>query len=472
MPKHAKIGGHDVGVESDRTARTELTPCDKGAVLLCSELSHHTSEVRGGRREVPDGTIATGRSYEPRHRRQRSSALIGALTLVACGLSACPSATPKPKLKSAVTDRVSAQSGNAVFATNIDELKAKCPKIGSSCTGKEGTDKNPRLTVLITHVAFIIRVESELELEPFPPIYKTTVEVDVIHPIDMHKSRTTREEYNYPGLYNRLFQLKSSYPYKSTIQIAALDGIPWDVIARTATAARLQLDRPDYRKMRDYTNATPATFTRKDHEGRSISKNLEMFPCVVFVESDTVSLPDDGAPHASPYAVRKTQAEYFRRSMCACISSDCAKAATARYGHSTDKGMLDKGQRDETLEIVAGAEKCRVALDETLNKPVKRLPSSKLLKRDAEAYCAAMAEIPDDAWNSPKWPGSSEGQRLLRERVPETALEVLSKELMYTPPGERPALLRQRLKEAGVAACPAVDQDLLDDARFVQCEGR
>ncbi len=176
-----------------------------------------------------------------------------------------------------------------IFVFNFFEVKVQAvaaPKVGSGKAKKKDSDKKPlNLTVLISRKGFVLKQQDELQTEPEKPIYKRTFEIDV-EDEKGQKRRETVEDYDYPALYTRLFSKKTAYPDEKTINIAAEMDIPWHVVARTIDAARLQLDKPSYVKLSDYTAAKPATVTKKGADGKDEEQPKKMFDRVVFVVAE------------------------------------------------------------------------------------------------------------------------------------------------------------------------------------------
>lgn len=175
-----------------------------------------------------------------------------------------------------------------IFVFNFFEVKVQAvaaPKVGSGKAKKKDSDKKPlNLTVLISRKGFVLKQQDELQTEPEKPIYKRTFDIEVEE--NGRKRQETVEDYDYPALYTRLFAKKAAYPDEKTINIAAEMDIPWYVVARTIDAARLQLEKPAYVKLQEYSQAKPATVTKKGADGKDEEKPKKMFDRVVFVVAE------------------------------------------------------------------------------------------------------------------------------------------------------------------------------------------
>lgn len=162
-----------------------------------------------------------------------------------------------------------------VYAFSFYEIKLQpvsAPKIGAPSSGEMGDEqKKPlNLTVLLTEKGFAIKMEKELvEGESDINIPKKTFQLP---------DGRTVTDYDYPELYAKLLEIKKKFRNENTINIGAEPDVPWETIARTIDAARVELKEERFKDLKSYAEAEEAV----DDEGRP----RLMFPQVVFVVAE------------------------------------------------------------------------------------------------------------------------------------------------------------------------------------------
>jgi len=161
-----------------------------------------------------------------------------------------------------------------VYAFSFYEIKLQpvsAPKLGAPSAGEAGDEqKKPlNLTVLLTEKGFAIKMEKEL----------TEGEADINIPKKTFQTPEGRTvtDYDYPELYARLVEIKKKFRNETTINIGADPDVPWETIARTIDAARVELKEPRYKDLKSYAEAPEA-----EEDG----KPRLMFPQVVFVVAE------------------------------------------------------------------------------------------------------------------------------------------------------------------------------------------
>lgn len=165
------------------------------------------------------------------------------------------------------------------FEVTVQSVAA--PKMGTGKAKTKDTDeKKPlNLTVLISDDGFMLKYDEEqMGGETEAPIKK------VEFPADKDHGDQPYWDYDYPTLHNRLARMKEKFPQEEQLNIGAEMHIPWQTIARTIDAARLQLDGVPFEgeeRMAAYSKAKPKTVKTK---GESTPEFL--FPNVVFVVAE------------------------------------------------------------------------------------------------------------------------------------------------------------------------------------------
>ena len=163
-----------------------------------------------------------------------------------------------------------------VYAFSFYQIKIQpvaAPKLGPPNPAEMGDEqKKPlNLTVLISDKGFAIKLDKDVVGEDASDIRipKTTVKGPGGRPM---------QEFDYPGLYSKLVEIKRKFRGETTINIGAADSITWEVIARTIDAARVELTKDKFSSLKEYTEAKEA----RDDDGRP----KLMFPQVVFVVAE------------------------------------------------------------------------------------------------------------------------------------------------------------------------------------------
>ena len=189
------------------------------------------------------------------------------------------------------------------FEVTVQSVAA--PKMGTGRvkkTDEENPERPLNLTVLINDDGFLLKYdEGEVAGGAEQPlIKKRRFKIQVTAADDPTKKVEVEVwDYDYPALHNKLAALKAKYEKEELVNIGASMHIPWQVLARTIDAARLQLegapfDHGDELVMALYQKARPVTVkekvSRKLADGtevvEEISTPVMMFPRVVFVVAE------------------------------------------------------------------------------------------------------------------------------------------------------------------------------------------
>jgi biopolymer transport protein ExbD len=171
-----------------------------------------------------------------------------------------------------------------LFAFKFFEIKVQAvsaPRMSSGKAKKKSqNDKKPlNLTVIIGHDRFTVNVQEEHAAalqsrypDWNPVILKKNFTVGGKHKAQVREGtgkiieqeqvsgwygKEVRKitEYDFPTLYTRLMQVKQAYPKEKTVNIGAKMDVRWQVLARTIDTARLQLVKPAYREIEEYSMA-------------------------------------------------------------------------------------------------------------------------------------------------------------------------------------------------------------------------
>ncbi len=168
-----------------------------------------------------------------------------------------------------------------LYAFTFFEVKVQAvaaPRLGPAQKSKKKDDEEDKkplnLTVLVTKDGFALKQQAELTDEPEPPIPKRTFSVKGQEIV----------EYDYPALYSRVRKKKIDHPHETTINVGAEMDIPWQTIARTIDATRVQLMADSYEEIEKYNDAKPKM--GKDTDGDGVNDPVDMFPAVVFVVAE------------------------------------------------------------------------------------------------------------------------------------------------------------------------------------------
>ena len=168
-----------------------------------------------------------------------------------------------------------------MFSFSFFEVKVQpvgAPKVGFAGTGGKGSGtatpeelKAPlNLTVIVNESGFRIKMTQELA----GPEADQKIDRRTFTTPDGEKV----EDYDYPGLYTRLVEIKKKYPDENSINVGAETHITWDVVARTLDATRTMLQKEKYAALDEYSNA----HEQLDDQGKPKS----LFPNVVFVVAE------------------------------------------------------------------------------------------------------------------------------------------------------------------------------------------
>ncbi len=173
-----------------------------------------------------------------------------------------------------------------LFLFNFFEVKVQAvaaPRLGSGAAKPQDGEEEKKplnLTVHIGKNGFGIKVQDELSAnENLTPIPKRVYD------------GFEGEDFDYPALYARLRGFKDKYKDEATINISADMDVPWQTVARTIDAARLQLEEPAYDDMTKFMTAMPLELDVPDKtgDGKPEKEPAEMFSRVVFVVAETVN---------------------------------------------------------------------------------------------------------------------------------------------------------------------------------------
>ncbi len=165
-----------------------------------------------------------------------------------------------------------------IFAFTFFEVTVQsvaAPKMGArSSKPKQEQERKPlNLTVVIRDDSFLLKYQDEDQDDP-----ETTIQRREFGP---DSSRTEPYwDYDYAELYNRLADIKTRFPDEQQINIGAEMHIPWQTIARTIDAARLELEGGPFEG-----EESMAEF--REAEVKTIKEEPQLlFPNVVFVVAE------------------------------------------------------------------------------------------------------------------------------------------------------------------------------------------
>lgn len=165
------------------------------------------------------------------------------------------------------------------FEVTVQSVAA--PKMGTGkAKTKETDEKKPlNLTVLISDDGFMLKYDEEqMGGEQEAPIKKAEF------PPDKDHGDRPYWDYDYATLHNRLARVKEKFPQEEQINIGAEMHIPWQIIARTIDAARLQLEGVPFdgeERAQAYGGAKAKTVKVKGEV-----EPVLLFPNVVFVVAE------------------------------------------------------------------------------------------------------------------------------------------------------------------------------------------
>ncbi len=171
-----------------------------------------------------------------------------------------------------------------VFMFSFVEITVQAvaaPKMGTgqSKPTQEDQKRPVNLTVLISDKGFVIKYDEEMMTQEEKPIPLRTFPPDVEH-------REDWTDYDWPGLHNRLEEMKKKFPEEQTLNIGAEFHIPWKVIARTIDTARLKLVGGPFETMEAYQTGKAACGKYKGPERKVCLEPEYLFPNVVFVVAE------------------------------------------------------------------------------------------------------------------------------------------------------------------------------------------
>mgnify|MGYP000847073121 CR=1 FL=1 len=166
-----------------------------------------------------------------------------------------------------------------IFAFTFFEVTVQsvaAPKMGKPQAQKAEETKRPlNLTVIVKDDGLLFKYDEQVftEGEGETLLKKREFPPDKEHP-------DTYWDYDYPGLHNRLAQIKKHFPDEETINIGADLHIPWRILARVIDSARLKLEGAPFEgemAMAEYVEAKPV----------KVKEEVDfLFPNVVFVVAD------------------------------------------------------------------------------------------------------------------------------------------------------------------------------------------
>lgn len=189
------------------------------------------------------------------------------------------------------------------FEVTVQSVAA--PKMGTGRakkTEETPTERPLNLTVLINDDGFLLKFD-EGDVPggtEQPPIRKKTFTIQASAADDpTRKVSVEIVDYDYPALHNRLAALKRKHEKETLVNIGAATHVPWQIIARTIDAARLQLqgapfEPGDADAMMAYMTARPVTVKKKrtvtkrdgTQEVETYDEPVAMFERVVFVVAE------------------------------------------------------------------------------------------------------------------------------------------------------------------------------------------
>ena len=160
------------------------------------------------------------------------------------------------------------------FTIKIQPVMA--PKTGSAAPGSESGDKDKKplnLTVVVgTTRGFAIKMDAEV-VGP--------ANADITIPKKMFKDPETGKrilEYDYPALYQKLYEIKQKFKEEKTIHITAEPNIRWQVIARVMDTSMFILKKKKFKDLEDFATAE----VDEEEKGDKLYPR-PLFPQVVFV---------------------------------------------------------------------------------------------------------------------------------------------------------------------------------------------
>ena len=166
-----------------------------------------------------------------------------------------------------------------IFAFSFYEIKVQpvaAPKVGfsgvkgASAVAQEDQKTPLNLTVLITEKGFAIKQTAELAGAD------SDMRIEKKNFVSKEGDRVV--DYDYPGLYAKLAEIKKKFPDETSINIGAEPDVAWEYVCRTIDAARVQLSKSQFASLQEYAEAGEA----RDDKGVP----LLLFPQVVFVVAE------------------------------------------------------------------------------------------------------------------------------------------------------------------------------------------
>ncbi len=159
----------------------------------------------------------------------------------------------------------------------IQVQPVSAPKIGAAGPGNNQGDnkKKPlQLTVVVTKPGFAIKMDPEVA-------GSVNLPSSISIPKKVFKDPRTGKrilEYDYPALYQKLYEIKKHFKEEQTVHITGAPNIRWQIIARVIDTARFILKKDHFKDLNDFATAKVDTET----EGKKIIPRF-LFPQVVFV---------------------------------------------------------------------------------------------------------------------------------------------------------------------------------------------
>ena len=158
---------------------------------------------------------------------------------------------------------------------NIRIQPVMAPKTGAAAPGSESGDNEKKplnLTVAVVGPGFEIKMDAEVAGPGLADINIPKKEFK-----DPDTGKRVRE-YDYPTLYEKLYEIKQRFKEEKTIHITADPDIRWQVIARVMDTSMFVLKKKKFKTLKEFAEAEVDMVEKGD----SVSPR-PMFPQVVFV---------------------------------------------------------------------------------------------------------------------------------------------------------------------------------------------
>lgn len=151
----------------------------------------------------------------------------------------------------------------------------EAPKTGVAGPGSDKGDKDQKplnLTVIVGTPGFAIKMDAEV-------VGQENADINI--PKKMLKSPYTGKrilEYDYPGLYLKLYDIKKKFKEETTLHLTASPDIEWGIITRVMDASRFILKKKKFTGLDDFSTAEVDTEEQGDENVPRL-----LFPQVIFV---------------------------------------------------------------------------------------------------------------------------------------------------------------------------------------------